>query len=129
MTAESVNLVGGSHPVLRIEAAGAVPVFQQIVNQIRDAAVQGRLPSGSRLPAVRALAADLGVAVNTVAKAYRTLEAEGTVTTGGRNGTVIAALADASSTTLSEAARVLVAQAHEAGISREQAMGMIARLW
>lgn len=80
---------------MHIDAASPTPVFEQIIEQLRRGAVQGSLPAGTRLPAVRALAGELGVAVNTVAKAYRQLEAEGTVVTGGRNGTTIAGLADA----------------------------------
>src|SRR5690606_21134418 len=51
----------------------------------------GLLTPGTRLPAVRQLATDLGVAANTVAKAYRQLEAEGHVETRGRGGTVVLA--------------------------------------
>ena len=47
------------------------------------------LPPGTRLPTVRALAETLGVAANTVARAYRELEHAGVVTTRGRSGTVV----------------------------------------
>jgi DNA-binding transcriptional regulator YhcF (GntR family) len=48
------------------------------------------LPPGSRLPAIRQLAADLGLATGTVARAYRELEAAGVIVTQGRHGTHIA---------------------------------------
>ncbi|CBL57523.1 GntR family transcriptional regulator [Propionibacterium freudenreichii] len=114
---------------MHIDAASPTPVFEQIIEQLRRGAVQGSLPAGTRLPAVRALAGELGVAVNTVAKAYRQLEAEGTVVTGGRNGTTIAALADAEPTRVAEAARTLIARARDAELSRDQALGLVARLW
>ena len=50
----------------------------------------GALATGDRLPAIRQLANDLGLAGGTVARAYRELEADGVVTTHGRHGTVIA---------------------------------------
>ena len=122
--------VGGpAGPLVHIDAASPTPVFEQIIEQLRRGAVQGSLPAGTRLPAVRALAGELGVAVNTVAKAYRQLEAEGTVATGGRNGTTIAALADAEPTRVAEAARTLIARARDAGLSRDQTLGLVARLW
>ena len=48
------------------------------------------LPAGSALPTVRRLATDLGLAPNTVAKAYRVLEQDGFVVTAGRRGTTVA---------------------------------------
>lgn len=58
----------------------------QVVAAIED----GRLSPGDRLPSVRALASEIGLAANTVAKTYRELEADGHVVTAGRNGTHIA---------------------------------------
>lgn len=64
-------------PVLRIDPASTVPVYAQIVAQLRALLVAGRLPPGRRLPPVRQLALDLGVHHNTVALAYRALADEG----------------------------------------------------
>ena len=76
--------------ILRIDPASTRPPFEQLKSQLLDQMVSGELPSGTRLPSVRRLAGDLGLAPNTVARAYRELEAEGHVTTAGRNGTVVA---------------------------------------
>jgi DNA-binding transcriptional regulator YhcF (GntR family) len=54
-----------------------------------DQVASGILLPGTKLPTVRALAVELGVATNTVARAYRELEHTGTVTTRGRAGTVV----------------------------------------
>ena len=80
------------HPdlALRIDAASAIPVVEQIQTQVVDLVGSGALRAGARLPPVRRLANDLGVAAGTVAKAYRALEQEGFVVTAGRNGTVVA---------------------------------------
>ena len=81
------------HPeplALQIDVDSAVPVYEQLRTQIRALVSARRLMPGDRLPAARALAADLGVAVGTVARAYRELEATGPVTSRRRTGTVIA---------------------------------------
>lgn len=72
----------------------AEPPYEQVRAQIADGIADGSLPPGTRLPAVRRLAGDLGIAPNTVARAYRELETAGLVRTAGRNGTVVAARAE-----------------------------------
>lgn len=72
--------------------------YAQIRDQVAAQAREGTLTAGTRLPAVRALAGELGVAVNTVARAYRELEAAGLVETRGRHGTVVTARAAGAST-------------------------------
>jgi DNA-binding transcriptional regulator YhcF (GntR family) len=67
------------------------PPFEQLRAQIAGRAATGDLPAGTRLPTVRALAAELDLAVNTVARAYKELEADGVVVTEGRRGTFVAA--------------------------------------
>lgn len=66
-----------------------LPPYEQIVTSVTDAIRTGRLTPGTKLPPVRTLASGLGLAANTVAKAYRRLETEGWVETKGRNGTVV----------------------------------------
>ena len=80
---------------LNLDPTSALPVFEQIQTQVVDLVATGALPPGTRLPAVRALADQLGVAPGTVAKAYKALEQEGFVVTAGRHGTVVADPADA----------------------------------
>lgn len=58
-----------------------VPVFAQLVNEVRFAIASGRLQPGDRLPAVRGVAESLEINPNTVAKAYRDLEITGLVST------------------------------------------------
>jgi GntR family transcriptional regulator len=75
--------------VLRIETGSAQPPFEQVRSQLAAAVDDGRLAPGSRLPPIRALAEELGLAANTVARAYRELEEAGLVVTRGRLGTVV----------------------------------------
>jgi DNA-binding transcriptional regulator YhcF (GntR family) len=75
--------------LLRVNSMSATPPFEQVRGQLAAAIAAGRLTPGLRLPSVRQLADDLGLAVNTVARSYRELEAAGLVETRGRGGTVV----------------------------------------
>ena len=79
------------------------PPFEQLRAQVARRAASGELPAGTKLPTVRALATELGLAANTVARAYRELEADGVVVTEGRRGTFIAYGAAATSADATEA--------------------------
>ncbi|WP_181766764.1 GntR family transcriptional regulator, partial [Streptomyces albidus (ex Kaewkla and Franco 2022)] len=74
-----------------IDPAAPDAPYEQLRSQISDQARGGRLPTGYKLPTVRGLAEELGLAANTVAKAYRALESDGVIETRGRHGTYIAA--------------------------------------
>lgn len=80
---------------LVVDTAAAIPVYEQIRSQLTGAIAAGQLASGQRLPSVRALAADLGIAVNTVGRAYAELEAVGLIACRRRTGTVVTAQAPA----------------------------------
>jgi GntR family transcriptional regulator len=75
---------------LRIDLSSPVPVYEQIRSQVAALVAVGGLNPGDRLPASRDLARDLGIAVGTVQRAYRELEASGVVTSRRRVGTVVA---------------------------------------
>jgi len=75
---------------LRLDPASSMPPYEQLRAQISAAVERGRLLPGDRLPTVRELAAELGLANNTVARAYRELEAAGFVVGRGRLGTFVA---------------------------------------
>jgi DNA-binding transcriptional regulator YhcF (GntR family) len=78
-------------PSLRVDTSSPVPPYEQIRAQLATLIASGRLPEGHRLPPVRQLAADLGLAAGTAARAYRELEAAGLVTTRRAAGTRVAA--------------------------------------
>lgn len=65
--------------------------FQQIMDQFRSLIERGELRAGDTVPTVRQLAGDLGVAPNTVARAYAELQEEGLLISSGRRGTHVAA--------------------------------------
>jgi DNA-binding transcriptional regulator YhcF (GntR family) len=100
--------------------SGTAP-YEQLRARIAEQARSGRLPVGYRLPTVRGLAEGLGLAANTVAKAYRALETDGVIETRGRNGTYVAAAGDAAQREAAEAARVYAERAVRLGLSADLA--------
>jgi DNA-binding transcriptional regulator YhcF (GntR family) len=106
---------------LRVDGQAGRPLFDQLRNQIIDAVRDGTLAPGVRLPTVRELAGQLGLAVNTVARAYRELETAGVVETRGRFGTFVAR-ADPSDSAMAEAARSYLDVARGLGLAKADAM-------
>jgi len=109
---------------LELEAASGVAPYLQIREGIRMRIRDGRLPTGSRLPAVRALADQLDVAAGTVARAYKELEADELLETNGRRGTTVAAFGDAVARQTQAAAQQFAARIAELGADPEQALEM-----
>lgn len=81
---------------LNIDASSAVPVFQQIIDQIHFAINTGELKPEDRLPSIRSLAADADIAANTVAKAFRQLEFRELISARDRSGFVVNASTNSS---------------------------------
>ena len=74
---------------LQISTADGIPIYQQIVNQVRHLIAAGRLQPGEELPPIRVLAEQLTVNPNTVARAYLELEHAGIVTKRHGSGTYV----------------------------------------
>jgi DNA-binding transcriptional regulator YhcF (GntR family) len=72
-----------------VDPAAPEAPYEQVREQIRAQVLAGELTPGTKLPTVRSLAGDLGLATNTVARAYRELEALGVIETRGRAGSVV----------------------------------------
>jgi DNA-binding transcriptional regulator YhcF (GntR family) len=81
---------------IRVSWRDPEAVYAQIARQIRESIAVGDLPPGELLPPVRSLASDLGVNLNTVARAYRVLEGEGFLTIRDRSGAEVNAPASIS---------------------------------
>ncbi|MCZ4118156.1 GntR family transcriptional regulator [Streptomyces sp. H39-S7] len=110
---------------ITVAAYAATAPFEQVREQIADQARTGRLPVGHKLPTVRGLAEELGLAANTVAKAYRALEADGVVETRGRHGTFVAAAGDAAERQAAAAAAEFAQRAHRLGLDRAAALAAV----
>jgi len=74
---------------LQIDFRSGLPIYTQIVNQVQSQIVSGNLKPGDQLPTVRALAEELRVNFNTVARAYRLLDEERIISTQQGRGTYI----------------------------------------
>jgi GntR family transcriptional regulator len=79
-------------PRIVVDTGSGVAPWRQVRDQLSLLISAGTLPVGTRLPTIRQLARDLGLAPGTVARAYRELETLGVLSTGRRQGTVVAAL-------------------------------------
>lgn len=113
-----------------IDPASPVPPYEQLRVQIAAQVARGELPSGSRLPTVRQLAVDLDLAANTVARAYRELEADRVVATHGRRGTFVSSdvLAGAPGPATDLAQRYADA-ARRLGLTRAEATLLVEEAW
>jgi len=76
-------------PTLRIDSESPVPVYRQVVDNLRSLLVEGALQPGDSLPTVRSLGLELGVHFNTIAEAYRLLAAEGWLDLRRRRGAIV----------------------------------------
>nr|WP_297429001.1 GntR family transcriptional regulator [uncultured Actinotalea sp.] len=110
---------------MSVDPAGDVPPFEQVRRQVAEQAASGALPPGQRLPTVRALAEQLGLAVNTVARAYRELEQDGVVVTRGRSGTFVAVRGEDREREGQVAAREYVRRTRELGITSADAVRLV----
>jgi DNA-binding transcriptional regulator YhcF (GntR family) len=109
--------------VIGYDPGSPVPPYEQVRAQLARQVQAGELVPGTRLPTVRRLAGDLGLAVNTVARAYRELERDGLVVTRGRNGTVVAASPDES--VALDAAADYAARVRGLGLTTERALELV----
>jgi len=111
--------------VLTVDASGRTPPYEQIRDQLRVQIVAGELDVGTRLPSVRRLAADLGVAPGTVARAYRELEQAGLVRTNRRTGTIVAPPAAVGGSSAAELAAYCVAGMRGLGLTDAQIVAAV----
>jgi DNA-binding transcriptional regulator YhcF (GntR family) len=110
---------------LKIRIDDGTPPYEQVRAQISEQARSGALPVGYRLPTVRGLAESLGLAANTVAKAYRALEADGVIETRGRNGTFVAAAGSAAEREVAAAAQGYAERARRLGLGEGEALAAV----
>lgn len=114
---------------MMIVLSGSTPPTDQIRDQIRGLIVSGQLAAGERLPSVRQLAKDLGVAPGTVAKAYKALEGEGFLTARTSGGTRVSGGATTTSQPVLAAARQLVEASTDAGTNLDDAIRILRAVW
>jgi DNA-binding transcriptional regulator YhcF (GntR family) len=110
---------------IQVDTSAGDPPYEQIRTQIAGQVASGELTPGTKLPTVRALAETLGIAPNTVARAYRELEYSGVVSTRGRNGTVVNG--DGSERAAKEAAASYADSMRALGVRQDEALELVRR--
>ncbi|RPH60784.1 MAG: GntR family transcriptional regulator [Chloroflexi bacterium] len=113
---------------IKLDFRSDIPIYIQIVEQVRQQVADGGLSPGGQLPTVRALAADLRINFNTVARAYRLLDEAGVISTQQGRGTYILEQAPPEINnrlrreSLEALARRYLAEAKRLGFNREQSL-------
>jgi DNA-binding transcriptional regulator YhcF (GntR family) len=110
-----------------VDSTSPVPPYEQVRAQVAAQVADGTLPAGTRLPTVRRLAEELGLAANTVARVYKELEADGVVETQGRRGTFVRSSGPSASAV--GAAHEYVAAARRLGLTRPEAVRLVEESW
>ena len=115
---------------LRISQHDGVPLYLQIINQIKQLINSGRLQVGQELLPIRVLAEELIVNPNTVARAYRELESEGWVYKKRGSGTFVSEQKNTQSyevckKQIKDRIKILLTEAHHMNISTEEIIDLI----
>lgn len=111
-----------------------IPIYTQVIEQVRQQVASGKLKAGDQLPTVRALASDLRVNFNTIARAYRLLDEAGIISTQQGRGTYILEEPSLKLTeklraeALDALARRFLEQAEQLGFTASEATGRVATL-
>ena len=111
--------------MLTLDPSSPTPPYEQIRMQIAALVRDGELVPGTRLPTVRRLAGDLGLAPNTVARSYRELERDGIIQTRGRQGSFIALQGTANQRHAEAAAQAYVQRLGELGIGPDEGIELV----
>jgi len=116
---------------LTIDRSLKDPVYEQVAGQVRQLVASGALAPGTQLSSVRQLANDLGVNLNTIARAYRLLRAEGFLTIKNRAGVSVAApsvqIENAVKEELFTQLSVSIARLRQAGLSPDELLELVQR--
>jgi DNA-binding transcriptional regulator YhcF (GntR family) len=115
---------------IHLSFSDGVPIYLQIVNQVKYLVASGRLAPGEELPPIRMLAEQLLINPNTVARAYRELEAAGVVTKRRATGTYVSGggsplARQAQLRILEDRIDALLAEAHQMGVGREELLDLM----
>lgn len=119
---------------LIIHPQGTLAIYEQIVNQLKNAIVTGELAAGEALPSIRALAADLSVSVITTKRAYEELEKEGLIRSVAGKGFYVCEyntdyLKEKQLMLLEKRLGELITEAKQAGLSRMDFVEMVQTLY
>lgn len=119
---------------LHIMPQGTLAIYEQIVNQMKNAIVTGELKAGEALPSIRALAASLSVSVITTKRAYEELEKEGLIRSVAGKGFYVCEyntdyLMEKQLMMIEKRLNEIIYEAKHAGLAREEFMEMVTALY
>jgi DNA-binding transcriptional regulator YhcF (GntR family) len=114
-----------------VDPSSDVAPYEQVRIRIARMVSNRELEPGERLPTVRQLAADVGLAVNTVARAFRELEADGIIVTRGRRGSFVTSdvLDTKGGDDVAAAAANYAAAARARGLSLAESTRLLEQAW
>jgi DNA-binding transcriptional regulator YhcF (GntR family) len=119
--------------ILSVDPGRALPVYEQVREQIKRMVASGTLQPGTRLPTIRQLATDLGLAKGTIERAYELLDADTVIETKGRKGTFVLEMTRATkqqqAIELDAVAESLVIVARQLGAEEAAAVEAVRRVW
>ena len=119
--------------IIAVDPGRPLPVYEQVREQVVRMVAAGTLRPGTRLPTIRQLALDLGLAKGTVAKAYELLESDSVIETRGRKGSFVLDVKPAAARDqrvgLKDAADALVIVARQLGADEDAAVDALRRAW
>ncbi|MBS3938632.1 MAG: GntR family transcriptional regulator [Peptococcaceae bacterium] len=116
--------------MFHIDQRSSTPIYQQLIQGVKEALLRGGLRFGDKMPSVRELAGQLAINPNTIQKAYQELERQGVIESLRGRGTFVCqhieAHADlARQAEVNEALRKALIEAHYLGLGAEQIMAMV----
>lgn len=119
--------------ILSIDPDRALPVYEQVREQIKRMVSAGTLQAGTRLPTIRQLAADLGLAKGTIERAYELLESDTVIAMNGRKGSFVLEMTKATvrerTVGLNSAAESLIVIARQLGADEQATIDAVRRAW
>jgi DNA-binding transcriptional regulator YhcF (GntR family) len=119
--------------IIAVDPAHALPVYEQVREQVVRMVAAGTLQPGVRLPTIRQLALDLGLSKGTVAKAYELLESDSVIETRGRKGSFVLEMQPTTARErragLGEAAAAMVVVARQLGADEQAAVDALRHEW
>lgn len=109
---------------LEINPRSSIPIYQQLVDEVKGLVARGILVPGERMPTVRELAVELSLNPNTIAKAYQRLEQEGIIETMRSRGTFVAGRTEvldmeAARQQMADLLEKVLVEAYHLGLNRE----------
>ena len=112
---------------VHVDPPSKTPLYEQLRAGILEQVRTGALIAETKIPTVRGLAEELGIAPHTVAKAYRELEAQGVIEARGRLGTFISSGGDPTEDSAGRAATAYVAELRALGLDDDKILDFVSR--